>query len=197
MMRTNYPDAIKEQTWRCSVSRSVTPASSVVNGQYGAYANNLSSNGFVFSSESGKMMGYINNAAQNAEYFRMQQQDFTLRGTAQTLQFRRTPTAPFVDAFPLAMAVKLTFNSSYNNYSIQPLYNPYNVSIGASRNAKGTIKVTHKLGTANIWATGCGIGTDQGCYIWVESVSTTEIFVKTNLDHAQWDKSFILMLWKY
>lgn len=176
---------------------SVTPVSSVVNGQYGAYANNLSSNGFVFSSESGKMMGYINNAAQNAEYFRMQQQDFTLRGTAQTLQFRRTPTAPFVDAFPLAMAVKLTFNSGYYNYTIQSLYNPYNVSIGASRNATGTIKVTHELGTANIWATGCGIGTDQGCYIWVESVSTTEIVVKTNLDHEQWDKSFILMLWKY
>lgn len=197
MMTTNYPDAIKEQPQLCSVSMSVTPASSVVNGQYGAYANNLSSNGFVFSSESGKMMGYINNAAQDAEYFRMQQQDFTLRGTAQTLQFRRTPTAPFVDAFPLAMAVKLTFNSSYNNYTIQSLYNPYNVSIGASRNATGTIKVTHELGTANIWATGCGIGTDQGCYIWVESVSTTEIVVKTNLDHGQRDKSFILMLWKY
>ena len=193
MMRTNYPDAIKEQPQRCSVSMSVTPASSVVNGQYGAYANNLSSNGFVFSSESGKMMGYINNAAHDAEYFRMQQQDFTLRGTAQTLQFRRTPTAPFVDAFPLAAMIKLNFSN--NSYGVTMLYNPFNVVMTATNNSTGTVVITHKLGTANLIATGCG--NNNYAYISTMAVSATTITIAINDDSSPNNYSCAVMLWKY
>jgi hypothetical protein len=93
----------------------------------------------------------------------------------------------------LAAMMKLTYSS--DSYDIAMIYNPNNVVMSAIKKSTGQVVITHKLGTANLVATGSGTG--NYAYISTMAVSATTITIAINDNETPNDYSCAVMLWKY